>query len=243
MSAAGFSRDEFLGARLGRVVLRLKDIASVDGALASVRGESQWMIETRVPADDVTALGRLTARGFRVVDTNVQLDSPAGTFRLSVPGKSAWTVRAACPADRDGVRELCGAEMTTSRFHLDPQIGDAAAASVKRDWVGNFFEGKRGEGLYVVDAASAVAGFLLVIERGTEGIIDLVAVGPAARGSGALRALLTAWCVARPKLERIVVGTQISNTRSLRAYEKLGFRVCGASYVLHRHADQEGSHE
>jgi len=47
--------------------------------------------------------------------------------------------------------------------------------------------------------------------------------------------LVATWCAESSHLERIVVGTQISNTRSLRAYGRLGFRVCSATHVLHRH--------
>jgi ribosomal protein S18 acetylase RimI-like enzyme len=237
MSGAAFSRDAFLGERLGRAVFRLQDPAAAEQALAAARVERAWMVETKVPVDRVATLAELTARGFRVVDTNVQLDCPTARLRAPLAPNTAWTVRNARPDDCDAVCTLCADEMTTSRFHLDPRIDAVAAARVKHDWVGNFFAGKRGEGLYVVDTGSAIAGFLLVLERETQGIIDLIAVGPAARGTGAVRAMLAAWCIARPALERIVVGTQISNTRSLRAYEKLGFRVCGASYVLHCHAD------
>jgi RimJ/RimL family protein N-acetyltransferase len=80
-----------------------------------------------------------------------------------------------------------------------------------------------------------VSGFLLVLERDRLGVVDLVAVEPRVRGTGAAGALVGTWRAASPHLERIVVGTQISNVRSLRAYGKLGFRVCSATHVLHRH--------
>jgi hypothetical protein len=35
----------------------------------------------------------------------------------------------------------------------------------------------------------------------------------------------------------MIVGTQAANPDSLRLYENLGFRVSGASYVLHLHSE------
>jgi dTDP-4-amino-4,6-dideoxy-D-galactose acyltransferase len=37
------------------------------------------------------------------------------------------------------------------------------------------------------------------------------------------------------RAERLRVGTQLANTAALRLYERLGFRVAEASYVLHAH--------
>lgn len=236
---AGWSSDEFLEQCLQRPVLRLQDPAAASSALDAARGNREWMIEARVPVDQVAALAQLTAQGFRVIDTNVQLDCAPALLITTPISSDKWRIRQAQPADREAVRELCAAQMTTSRFHLDPRIGAAASARVKRQWVGNFFEGKRGDRLYVADAPGGVTGFLLVLERGALGVIDLVALDPSIRGTGAMGALVAVWCAQSSKLDRIVVGTQISNTRSLRAYEKLGFRVCSAAHVLHRHPGDE----
>ncbi len=238
-SAAGWLRDEFLGECLGRAVFRLQDVTAARAVLTAARASQDWMIEARVPVDQVAVLAQLTALGFRVIDTNVQLDCAPAALAPFARTSAAWRVRHAEPADREAVRELCAAQMTTSRFHLDPRIGAEPSGRVKREWVGNFFDGKRGEHLYVVDIAGGIAGFLLVLERGPLGVIDLVAVEPRARGTGAAGALVGTWCAESPRLERILVGTQISNTRSLRAYGKLGFRVCAASYTLHRHPGDE----
>ena len=106
---------------------------------------------------------------------------------------------------------------------------------MKEAWAGNYFDGKRGEGLLVAERDGTVGGFLQVLERGDAGTIDLVALDPALRGSGAFAALIRTWLVRRPAIARVVVGTQISNVRSLRAYGRVGFRVCAASYILHCH--------
>ena len=43
------------------------------------------------------------------------------------------------------------------------------------------------------------------------------------------------------KARNLLVGTQIANVPSMRAYQKLGFRVCDSSYVLHYHGAIDGA--
>jgi hypothetical protein len=101
--------------------------------------------------------------------------------------------------------------------------------------VSNFFAGRRGDRLLVADTATGVAGFLLALEQGDQGVIDLVALDPRLRGSGALGGLVASWVAAAPGLARLAVGTQLSNVRSMRAYGRMGFRVSKTTYVLHCH--------
>jgi hypothetical protein len=230
-----WAHDEFLERCLERVVIRLRDVAAAAHAIAAAESGSKWMIEARVPAEQVEQLALLTSQGFRVIDTNVQLDCAPEALSAPVPSSHNWWVRSAQASDRALVREVAAQHLTTSRFHLDPKIGMHAGAQVKRNWVDNFFTGSRGDHMYVVDTPGGIRGFLLVLERDALGIIDLVALDPGVRGSGAAGALVHAWQGESPHLRRILVGTQVSNVRSLRAYAKLGFRQCSATYVLHRH--------
>jgi GNAT superfamily N-acetyltransferase len=230
-----WTHDAFLERCLERPVIRLHYIAAASRAIAEAKASRNWMIEARVPVEQVEALALLMSQGFRIIDTNVQLDCLCGSLTVAVTTEGDWRIRAAQPADRGAVQDIAGMHLTTSRFHLDPRLGGRVAARVKREWVGNFFDGQRGEHMFVVDTRAGVRGFLLVLERDALGVIDLVALEPGIRGTGAAGALVDAWRAASPHLERIVVGTQVSNVPSLRAYEKLGFRVCGATHVLHRH--------
>lgn len=236
-SGAEWTRDAFLEHCLERPVLRLREIAAASRAITAAQANRDWMIEARVPVEQIGALASLTDLGFRIVDTNIQLDcrSESLTAAAQVVG-GGWRVRTAKTSDRDVVETIAARQLTTSRFHLDPRIGGQLAARVKREWVGNFFEGRRGERLLLVETDAGVRGFLLVLEQEALGVIDLVALEPDARGSGATAALVESWRAGSPQLERFLVGTQISNVRSLRAYAKLGFRVCAAVHVLHKHA-------
>ena len=235
-ASVGWMRDEFLGRCLERPVWRLEDNSAASLAIAAARAERDWMIDARVPVGQIEALAQLTAQGFRIIDTNVQLDCAVDALTVVTTFSNDWHLRPARAADRGVVQELAARYLNTSRFHLDPRLGQPVGARVKREWVSNFFEAKRGDHMFVVESHAGVCGFLLVLERDSLGTIDLIAVEPQVRGTGAAGALVDAWRTSSRHLKRLLVGTQISNVRSLRAYEKLGFRVCAATHVLHRHS-------
>lgn len=232
------AHDGFSSEYLGRAVYRLRHIEAAREAVQALSAAPRpLMIEAKVPSDGVATLASLTAAGFQVIDTGVQLDRRNRVACLdTLPPRGAWRVREAVAGDRAAVERVSGDNLTTSRFHLDPQIDRQAATRLKRAWAGNFFEGRRGQRLLVVDGEAGVGGFLLTLEKGPEGVIDLVALDPALRGTGALAGLIDAWVAAAPALEHLRVGTQISNVSSLRAYGRLGFRIYGTAYVLHYHA-------
>lgn len=238
-SESALVRDAFSERYLGKPVYRLAQNELADEALQSLAASGSFLIEARVPAEAVETMARLTALGFRVIDTGVQLDVPAAAIRTSTTPVlvAGVVIRDAVPADRLAVERVAGANLVTSRFHLDPQIDPARASRLKEAWAGNFFDGRRGERLLVAENDGGVGGLLLVLERGNVGTIDLIALDQGLRGSGAFASLIRAWLDSNPAIARVVVGTQISNVRSLRAYGRLGFRVCGAACVLHYHGD------
>jgi RimJ/RimL family protein N-acetyltransferase len=233
-AASGWMQDAFLGEILGKAVYRLSEPTRAGTAIQSLSGQQPWMMEAKVSVEAPESMEALYRLGFQVIDTNTQLDCPVAALTLR-PVAPEVSVRAARAEDRRGVERIAAENLTTSRFHLDWRIAPELASRIKSAWAGNFFEGRRGDALLVAERNGIVGGFLLVLQRGTLGIIDLIALDPSLRGTGAVSALIGAWVRSTPVLERLMVGTQIANTRSLRAYGALGFRVCDASYVLHCH--------
>lgn len=231
---APWVKDAFLEQILGKPVYRLIEPAHAKKAIESAGRKEPWMIETKVPVAELDTLVMLCHLGFRLIDTNVQLDCSVAAL-ASGPVPPQTSVREARREDRQAVERIAADNLVTSRFHLDEQVGPELGSRIKRAWVANYFEGRRGDGMWVVEHNRAVAGFLLVLERGPVGVIDLIALDTTTRGLGAAGALIGAWLAGAPTIERVVVGTQISNVRSLRAYGKLGFRMCSAAYVLHCH--------
>ena len=213
----------------------------VDGADAPSSG---WMarlksddlfVTAKVGADQVAESSLLQDLGFRTIDAALTFEASALTAPAGDP-----RVRFARAEDRVAVEQLAGSAFVFSRFHLDPAIPTWLAHRVKAAWAGNFFAGKRGDGMVVAEHAGVVAGFLqLLWSPGDVLTIDLIAVAPGSARSGLARAMIGFAAVngvgdqRRPRGFR--VGTQAANTPSVRLYESLGFRLSQAQFVLHHH--------
>ena len=67
-------------------------------------------------------------------------------------------------------------------------------------------------------------------------VIDLIAIDEKNRGKGLAKEMISyahVNCLTKGGI--IEVGTQITNTSSIKLYSKLGFHMNSASYVLHMH--------
>lgn len=202
-------------------------------AAIETRGPASYQV--KVDAKRVADVAMLERSGFTVVDVNLTLArSVAGAALASAAGVE---VRDARPADADEVLRIAARDLRVSRFHLDPEVPDRVASAIKRDWVGAYLDGARGERLLVAVSDGRPAGFLAVLAAGAARVIDLIAVGEGTRGTGAGRALVARFLelAAAAGAERAEVGTQVGNVGALRFYEELGFRASGARFVLHRH--------
>jgi ribosomal protein S18 acetylase RimI-like enzyme len=180
----------------------------------------------KVAAADVAGLRRLERLGYRVVDLNLtfELKAQTGSFRAGI--------REARPEDEQSVVAIARSSFKYSRFHLDPSFSREQADLIKAEWSKNFFRGERGDRLLVAEQDGELCGFcLLLIDPGVQATIDLIAVTGGSGNLGYASAMIEAACSLG--VQRIVVGTQAANVPSVRCYEKNGFRLCDAKYVLH----------
>lgn len=187
----------------------------------------------KIPTTWLAAVQACEDAGFRLVDTNVTFDKksePGGP-----PAGYPFQVRPARPEDRAGVTDLARRSFVYSRFHLDPDVPRAVADAIKGGWVDNFFTGKRGDAMIVAAEGSRIVGFLQLLYVGADTtVIDLIAVDEAYRGRGLAGAMI-GLAQREPGRAVMKVGTQAANITSMRMYEKIGFRLCETSYVLHYH--------
>lgn len=184
---------------------------------------------------DVAASKHLQDLGFCVIDTNVQLsltNLADFQFTSSITG---YQFREAKESDRPAVEAIAGDAFSQTRFHLDPLISNHVADGLKAKWAGNYFSGERGDGMIVALKDTEVVGFLQYFVSDRSLTIDLIAVSERHRGKGIGSAMIALAGNPKEPLQKMIVGTQISNTRSLRTYERLGFRICSSSYILHYH--------
>jgi ribosomal protein S18 acetylase RimI-like enzyme len=190
----------------------------------------------RVPVADADGLLHLQSLGFRTVDVNVQLSREASPIDMPSDADTAQ-IRFAEAGDEAGVRTIAAESFVHNRFARDPEIGKKIASTIKSEWAGNFFSGKRGEWMVVTGPIGRPRSFLQLLRHpdGTV-VIDLIAVESSHRKLGLARAMIAfanRACLNHPTA--MVVGTQIANTASLRLYHRLGFEIASAAYILHLH--------
>lgn len=226
----------WLGEQLNKPAFRVR------GSFHHLVGEDlpvrDAFVEARVAANDFEALSNLQGLGFVVVDCNLTLQLAAdGLVGQAVSAKRPFKIRFATSQDELDVRRLAYESFEQNRFHRDPCIPDSVASKIKEVWAGNFFLGKRGDWMVVVEDAHGLCGFLQLIEGDDNClVIDLLAVSARCRRRGFACAMISyAHQNCLGGAANIRVGTQIGNSPSLRLYQAMGFELQSAAYLLHKH--------
>lgn len=181
---------------------------------------------------DIATISCLETLGFRLVDTNVQLEK---NWAPALGAVDFNRCRFARPDDRDTVAQIAGESFGFTRFHLDPLISQVQADAIKAAWASNYFSGQRGQAMVVGEIEGRIQGFLqlLFVERSL--IIDLIAVHQQGRRQRLANDLIAFAQMHLEGFDAIQVGTQIANIPSLNFYQHLGFHIKSAHYVLHSH--------
>jgi ribosomal protein S18 acetylase RimI-like enzyme len=234
--------DAWLSERFGRPVLSVQDLADAADAAELRRdltARAPASCQARVPCDRVDLVRAHAEAGLFAANVVVTL---ARRPEFALPGSEEDVdVGVAEPSD-DGpiLLEIAERSFRFTRFHLDPEVPDVVADRIKRDWVESYLRGARGERLLVARRGGRPLGFLCVMVSERDGdpveVIDLIGVDPAARRSGAGRALVSRFLAdAGGRRRTAEVGTQAANTLATSFYESLGFSAVRAHYDLHGH--------
>lgn len=234
---AQITEDVWLSGVMSRRVYRVHGAAPVGAGDAKLLAAPGVFAYAKMDPANVESLRALQAQGFFLVDTNVTLSlDSAASFGTAPPGlRVRMASRSEPAAVLKGVAAVAETSFTFTRFHLDPLVDNGLANRIKREWVGNFFAGARGDALVLAETpAGEVVGFLLTVKNGDRTVIDLIATRPDWQGKGAGAAMVAH--LREKNGPAIDVGTQLANLPSLQFYQKLGFRVSGAKYVLHYHS-------
>ena len=186
----------------------------------------EGFVSAKIAANETAQVRRLWDQGFFLVETLITFSQKKAPTIVS----ERPSIDMARPDDEAQVLAIAEKAFTSSRFYMDKKIGFERASRIKREWVGNFFNGTRGDALYVGREGSAVTGFILMIGN----VIDLIAVDEKYKRRGIGRALIQA---AANKAGPLKAGTQINNAASISMYQNAGFTFDGAQYVLHRHGE------
>jgi ribosomal protein S18 acetylase RimI-like enzyme len=232
------AEDQWLAARLGRPAFHLLGALDAPGRwsedVAHRLKRQPVFIDLKVPVEDRASVERAAKLGFTLIDTNLRLS----TERTAIPAVEQNEVAFAKPDMEAAVGAIAERAFVFDRFHRDPRTAQNAGI-IKRDWARNFFSGRRGEWMVVASRSGAPVGFLQLLRSAAgELVIDLIAVDPARFGQGLASAMIGFAAQHCDVPGPVVVGTQLANVRSIRLYERLGFRLRSAQYVFHHHGGQ-----
>ncbi|MDP7010720.1 MAG: GNAT family N-acetyltransferase [Verrucomicrobiota bacterium] len=225
--------DQFIGDILGKPTWCVTEPDEVTPEL--FRAGPDGFAYAKVDCADIAAINVLEKSGFNLIDTNTQFDRSNSEPWPEVELPSDYSTRFAEPADAKNVEEVAATSFVYTRFHLDSLIPDEMANKIKSHWAGNFFTGERGDWMVVLTYCCQTVGFLQLLSKNDTIVIDLIAVDKAHQGKGLAAGMIEFAAKQCGEWSRMLVGTQISNISSMRAYEKLGFRMCDSSYVFHYH--------
>ena len=89
--------------------------------------------------------------------------------------------------------------------------------------------------MIVAVGSGKLLGFLQILGPSPDLIIDLIGVLPENRSRGIGAAMIDYAEQNLRSSNRVFVGTQAANIRSLTFYSKMGFQLESAAYVFHLH--------
>jgi ribosomal protein S18 acetylase RimI-like enzyme len=196
---------------------------------AAARADRVRLVTCRIAADDGSAAAALEAAGFRQIERLVTFRRP-----ISPIPEVTRPIVPASARDRDACVGIAVAALRQSRYHADARIEPRIADAIKRAWVSNNLAGRADLSLVARDSAGEVVGFNQLLKVGSEAIIDLIAVAPAAQHQGYGKALVAAGLRAyAAQADTMRVGTQGANQASLALYQSAGFTVAHEQLTYH----------
>lgn len=145
-------------------------------------------------------------------------------------------LRNAFKKDLNKLQKISAKNLIKSRFNIDKRISKKKSETIKKEWVKNFFLKKRGNALLVFEKERKIAGFILLIFKKKDLIIDLIALHKIYQNKGFGKNLINyIEFKYKDKFEKIKVGTQSNNPQSIKFYKKMGFKKIEEFVVLHKH--------
>lgn len=196
------------------------------------------LLESSVPADAVLVTARvrpdwanvMAMTRFREIERLVSFERP---LSASEGGALPEGVRLANHNDAEACADIAGRCFSFDRYHVDPEIDDAAADESKRAWARNNVMG-RGDVGFLAEFRGKVIAFNLCLRGEDWALIDLIAVAPEAQGLGLGKTLVEAAIRHYAGIVPVLrVGTQINNEASKSIYSANGFTRSSEMVTFH----------
>ncbi|MDO8599757.1 MAG: GNAT family N-acetyltransferase [bacterium] len=236
--------DPWLSDRFGYDVYRVVPTPDATSLLVEHRASiPRAFYYVKIPVTATSDIAAFSEAAFRVVETHIAFRAdPHEVEPRSVAVADGVTV-GDLPDLHEDAMAIAATCFRYSRFHLDPFVPDALAHAIKREWVRSYTRRERGDRLFIAARGGRAIGFLAALRADVHGepcaVIDLMGVHPDAQGIGVGSLLIRSFADAyRGTVAALHVGTQAANIPSVRCYERMGFRLASAAYILHLHHQQ-----
>jgi ribosomal protein S18 acetylase RimI-like enzyme len=135
------------------------------------------------------------------------------------------------------LKEIAQASFSADHFHTDPRFPKEKVDDLYAEWIYNCCCKNRANVVLIAQHGHKIAGFITckVHEPQHYGVIELVAVHRNFRGRGIGSSLVDAalgWF--SKQVNKVYVGTQITNMEALRLYQHAGFKFVKSNATFHR---------
>jgi ribosomal protein S18 acetylase RimI-like enzyme len=233
---------------LGREIYRLRPFLyrpereAAAGELIAVavrrfRRAGGELLEVRVDPSDLVAEKALIKAGFHPLGTSVKLSVKSSDLRLTRrKSRAGVEIEPVEESDLRPLRDIVRKAHVTSHYFNESSFDARKVRTMFVRWVERCARGLADEVL-VARTEGKVQGFVtLMVNRGIAdfighriGVIDFVAVHPAAQGQGIGSALLAAGLRRLRRTAPILeIRTELDNYPAIRTYSKLGFQLTSA---------------
>jgi ribosomal protein S18 acetylase RimI-like enzyme len=182
-------------------------------------------IYAKVQTNELNVFNTLITQGFQLADVLLNFIQQKNVDQSF---DDSYKCRFACATDKEQIAKIAKDVFTHSRFHRDLNMSHNLANKIKEDWACNYFLGKRGTQMIVVESNATVCGFMLMIDQ----VIDLIGTDPKFLRKGIATKMIA---FANAQIGLLKAGTQSSNSASIKLYQKAGFTLDRVQLVLHKH--------
>jgi len=236
-----FRKDEWLSEQIDKNVYQLKAIDLLEDNFShdwkkfkKDHIKENYFVFSKISTNSVNMCQCVEKANFKLIDTNVKFELH-GNISSNSKHQKDIDICFAEKKHQQATGMIARDNFIYSRFHLDPLIDNDIASKIKQNWVKNYFIGKRGDEMVLALLNNKPVGFLQLIIKNKELIIDLIGVDKIAQGRGVASSMIQ-FASKNIKRSCIKVGTQIGNLPSIKLYQKLGFVLTGSYYVFHYHS-------
>lgn len=189
-------------------------------------------IYVKLQINEQEKINHLIRLNFSIIETNITLKS----CKINLLRNKEIQCRFANIQDEEELKKIASESFEHSRFHMDKKISNVKANYLKAEWVSSFFKGLRGEWMIVAEYDGKLCGFLQLIKDDNNIIIDLIAVKKDFQGKDIGKSMIKyAFKNCATGNSIFIVGTQLTNLKSIRFYNNIGFHITNSKYILHYH--------